>query len=143
MVGFSLPLTFPLLTVLLYHRIEQKSIRNVAQSFGEKVVQNDGRQFVGKKCHLWNILEKRRSDDRRCAGRKEKDLCRHRGLSPGLNILAALPIAIWLIGLMFCKALGNDPKPTSPRGRAYHTTPRFVMYEGRICAPYLTHARRK
>ena len=63
MVGFSLPLTFPLLTLLLYHRIAQKSIRNIAQSFGEKIVQNDGRQFVGKKCHLWKILEKRRIDD--------------------------------------------------------------------------------
>lgn len=72
MVGFSLPLTFPLLTLLLYYRIEQKSIRNVAQSFEEKIVQNDGRQFVGKKCHLWKILEKRRSDDRRCAGQKKK-----------------------------------------------------------------------
>ena len=70
MVGFSLPLTFPLLTtIILYHRVGQKSIRNVAQSLREFFVQFDGRQALGKNYQKWKIVEKRQGDERRRAER--------------------------------------------------------------------------
>jgi hypothetical protein len=73
----------------------QKSIRNIAQSFREFFVQIDGRQIVGKKCHLWKKLEKRGGAVARATA-KRKDLCRRRGQTSRLNILTATLIAIWV-----------------------------------------------